>query len=84
MTIKYVYATGDVSVGIRKVQRGSIWPASDSLVINNPSLFTDNPLNAGLLCQSEPLPEADRVSEADRVERVTAAPGEKRGNVRRD
>ena len=73
MKIKYAVTTAMVNGFL--VREGSHWPANDDLVVKNPGLFSDDP-RVGMQT-SGPLVD-------DAVESVTAGPGEKRAQVRRN
>jgi hypothetical protein len=70
----YAIQTGMVQ-GIYKVNRGDIWDADDPVVKAAPYMFTTDATL--LMLRSQP---AEYYND---VEQVTAAPGEKRGAVRR-
>ena len=79
MDVVYAKANGFVMTpdgGRFTVYGGQHWPADDPVVLAQPSLFTSDP-RCGLTFSAAPK-ESDPP-----VERVTAAPGEKRGAVRR-
>ena len=74
--MKIVYANATVSVGLRSggtilVGKGTHWPAGDPVVVDNPTLFSDDP-RYGLVFTVEP--EAFTAP----VDQATAAPGEPR------
>ena len=71
-----VYAVGTAQAGGHTIRRGEHWPADDPVVVENPSLFSDDP-RYGLSFSSTPA----EMSEPP-VEQATAAPGERR-NTRR-
>lgn len=78
MDIVYATTTTMVAVpggGQVRVAKGTHWPASDPVVVAQPSLFSDD-ARYGLNFTAEP--EGYRAP----VEQATAAPGERR-NVRR-
>jgi len=73
--IELVFAKTNAAIGDRRVDYGSHWPANDPLVLENPSLFSDDP-RVGMSCTAP-------VWETNPVEQVTAGPGEVRGRVKR-
>lgn len=76
---EYVWAASTAMVDGFKINFGDTWYKYDPVVLANPSLFTDDQ-RVGMRATA-PIPES-RTSDADRIEQVTAGPGEKR-NARR-
>lgn len=80
MDIVYARANGFVMTpdgGRHLVQGGQHWPATDPVVLAQPGLFSSDP-RVGLTFSAAPNELSDPP-----VERVTAAPGEKRTRVHR-
>jgi hypothetical protein len=82
MALEVVFARGTEVVttpdgGQFTVRGGTHWPVGDPVVKARPELFSDDPRYG--VAFSTPPPE---LSEPP-VEQATAAPGEKRGQVRR-
>lgn len=73
--MRVVYGVSNAMVDGFRIIRGQPWYADDPLVKANPGLFSDDPMP--FVATSAPI------SEDDLIERVTAAPGEKRGAVKR-
>lgn len=51
--MKVVYASTTAVVGQTLIVAGTHWPAEDPVVLDNPSLFSDDP-RYGLMFSSEP------------------------------
>lgn len=62
--------------GAIRVQKGTHWPAGDPVVAQNPAAFSPDP-RWGLFYSEEP----DGYDAP--LEQATAAPGERRANIRR-
>jgi hypothetical protein len=80
--VNVVFAKSTVSVPMpggypMLVQQGSHWPPDDPLVRRMPDLFSEDPRYG--MSYSEAQPEHP----VERVEQMTAAPGELRNTVRR-
>jgi hypothetical protein len=75
MANKIMYAVTTAMVNGILVREGMHWPANDPLVLAHPGLFSDDP-RVGMQT-SAPLVDDDV------VEQATAAPGERRTQVRR-
>ena len=76
MTVKIVHAVSDGFIEGNIIRRGEPWYADDPVVKQFPSYFTDDPRQ--VMRATAPIPESDQI-----WEQATAAPGERRGQVKR-